>query len=168
MIETERLVIKPLSYEQLEKYIKCDNSLEIDLGLNYHPRTISRDLTDALQQTILPNVANKTKNYLYSTLWTAISKTDNKMLGDFCMYGEPNIDGEIEIGYGTYEEFQNQGFMSEMVKGMVEWLKSQVNVKSITASTEKSNMASSRVLQKNGFNLIGETQILFKWKLTIQ
>lgn len=30
MIETNRLTLKPLNYEQLVKYIKCDNSLEIE------------------------------------------------------------------------------------------------------------------------------------------
>ena len=34
MIETERLILKPLTYEQLIKYIKCDNSLETELKLN--------------------------------------------------------------------------------------------------------------------------------------
>jgi ribosomal-protein-alanine N-acetyltransferase len=30
---------------------------------------------------------------------------DNKMVGDLVIVGEPNADGEIEIGYGTYDEF---------------------------------------------------------------
>lgn len=64
------------------------------------------ELKEALEQTILPNVADHTKNYLYSTLWTAISKAENKMIGDLCIVGEPNAAGEIEIGYGTYVEFQ--------------------------------------------------------------
>ena len=34
MIETERLILRPLNYEQLVKYTKCDNSLEEELGLN--------------------------------------------------------------------------------------------------------------------------------------
>src|SRR5882724_8582938 len=112
MIETERIILKPLTYEQLIKYIKCDNSLEAELNLNETSRTISSELKEAFEQTILPNVADKTKNYLYSTLWTAISKIDNKMVGDLCIVGEPNLEGEIEIGYGTYDEFQNKGFMT--------------------------------------------------------
>ena len=35
------------------------------------------------------------------------------MIGDLCMVGEPNADGEIEIGYGTYEQFQGKGFMTK-------------------------------------------------------
>jgi len=167
MIETERLILKPLTYGQLIKYIKCDNSLEAELNLNETSRTISRELKDAFEQTILPNVADKTKNYLYSTLWTAISKSKNKMVGDLCIIGEPNAEGEIEIGYGTYEEFRNKGFMTEIVNGIIAWVKSQPKVKSIIASTDKTNIASFKVLEKTGFLKTGETELLFNWKLIL-
>jgi [ribosomal protein S5]-alanine N-acetyltransferase len=165
MIETQRLILRPLTHEQLMKYAKCDNTLETELNLNKTSRTISEELKEALEQTILPNVADKSKNYLYSTIWTAISKTENKMVGDICIYGEPNANGEIEIGYGTYDEFQNKGFMTEIVKGIIDWVKTQIKVKSIIASTEKTNVASFKVLEKNNFTKIGETEALFNWKL---
>jgi ribosomal-protein-alanine N-acetyltransferase len=167
VIETARLILKPLTYEQLIKYTKCDNSLEEELNLKETSRTISPELKEAFEQTILPNVADKSKNYLYSTLWTAISKTDNKMVGDLCIVGEPNEEGEIEIGYGTYEEFQNKGFMTEIVSGIIEWAKTQSKVKSIIASTEKSNIASFKVLVKNMFVKISETDTLLSWRLKL-
>ncbi|KOY87823.1 GNAT family acetyltransferase [bacterium 336/3] len=168
MIETDRLIIKPLTYDQLVKYAKCDNSLEEELNLNRTSRTISEELKEALENTILPNVADHTKNYLYSTLWTAISKTENKMIGDLCIVGEPNAEGEIEIGYGTYDEFQGQGYMTEVVRGMIEWAKTQQIVKAMIASTDKTNIASSKVLEKNDFIKIGETETSFNWKLIIR
>ena len=168
MIETQRLILKPLTYEQLVKYVNCNNSLEEEFRLNPIPRKISLELKDALELTILPNVANPTKNYLYSTIWTAISKLENKMIGDLCMVGEPNSEGEIEIGYGTHEEFQNKGFMTEMVGGIIEWTKTQSKVKAILASTEKGNKASCKVLEKNNFGIIGENENLLNWKLDLK
>jgi ribosomal-protein-alanine N-acetyltransferase len=79
----------------------------------------------------------------------------------------PNVYGEIEIGYGTYDEFQNKGFMTEIVSGIIEWSKTQLIVKSIIASTDKTNTASFKVLQKNNFVKIGETEALFNWKLDL-
>ncbi|MFD2200920.1 GNAT family N-acetyltransferase [Shivajiella indica] len=168
MIETARLILKPLTYKQLVKYAKCDNSLEAELNLNETSRTISAELKEALEQTIMPNVAEETKNYLYSTLWTAISKTENKMIGDLCIVGEPNADGEIEIGYGTYEEFQGKGYMTEIVGGIIDWAKTQPLIRSITASTDKKNTASFKVLQKNNFIKAEETETSFNWKLQIK
>jgi len=167
MIETSRLILKPLTYEQLIKYTKCDHSLEEELDLNKTSRTMSPELKEAFEQTILPNVADKSKNYLYSTLWTAISKAENKIVGDLCIVGEPNSEGEIEIGYGTYEEFQNKGFMTEMVGGLIEWIKTEPIVKSVIASTEKANIASFRVLEKNRFVKTGETETLLNWRLRL-
>jgi [ribosomal protein S5]-alanine N-acetyltransferase len=167
MIETARLFIKPLTYEQVVKYIAADGSLEKELQLNKTSRTISPELKEALEQTILPCVADETKNYLYSTLWTAISKADNKMVGDACFKGEPNAEEEIEIGYGTYDEFQGKGIMTEIVAGMIAWAKMQPFVKAVIASTGKNNTASYRVLQKNHFIKVGETDTEFNWKFEL-
>ena len=139
----------------------------IIVNLNETSRIISPELKEAFEKTILPNVADKTKNYLCSTLWTAILKVENKMIGDLCIIGEPNESGEIEIGYGTYAEFQNKGFMTEIVGGIIGWVKSQPSVKSIIASTDKTNNASAKVLEKNNFIKNSETETLVNWKLEI-
>lgn len=168
MIETQRLILKPLTYTQLMKYLSADNSLEKELRLNITSRIIPPELKEALEQTILPNVADKSKNYLFSTLWTMILKEENMMVGDLCFVGEPNSDGEIEIGYGTYEGFRNRGFMTEALSGMIKWAVEQPNVKSIFAATEKSNVASFSILKKNGFIQFGETETLYNWRLQIR
>jgi [ribosomal protein S5]-alanine N-acetyltransferase len=167
MIETERLILKPLTYEQLKKYIKLDNSLETELNLNETLRTISPELMEALEQTILPNVADINKNYLFSTLWTVISKEENKMVGDLCFVGEPNEDGEVEIGYGTYEIFRKRGFMTEAVGGMIKWAQKQSKVRAVIASTGKSNIDSFSILERNNFVKSGETETLYNWRFEI-
>jgi len=168
MIETKQLIIRPLTYSQLVKYAQSNPSLEVELNVQPSERSISPELKVALEQTILPSVADASKDYLYSTLWTAISKTDNKMVGELCMMGEPNEEGEIEIGYGTHEEFQGRGFMTEMVAGIIEWARSQEKICSILANTEKSNISSFRVLQKNQFLLVAESESMLHWKLVLK
>ena len=168
MIETVRLILKPLTYNQLLKYAKNDYSLEAELGLKKTSKIISTELKEALEQNILPNVADITKNYLYSTLWTAISKAENKMVADMCIFGEPNADGEIEIGYGTYDEFQGRGYMTEIVGGFITWAKAQNNINAITADTDKTNIASFKVLEKNNFVKTAENETFLQWKLILE
>lgn len=163
MIETLRLTLKPLTYDQLLKYIRCDHSLEAELGLNPSMRTMTPELVEALEQTILPHVTDPARNYLFNTLWTAIDRDAQQMVGDLCFVGEPNEAGEVEIGYGTYPEFQGQGYMTEMVSGMVAWAKAQPGVKAIIASTDATNVASYRVLQKNNFVQTGDGDGVLKW-----
>jgi len=164
-IETERLVILPLSYPQLVKYMLNDNSLEAELKLNPTSRVISPELSEALEQTIMPAVADKSRNYLFSTLWTIILKAENKIVGDLCFVGEPNASGEIEIGYGTYPEFQGKGYMTEAVHGIIGWAASQPTVKSVIAHTHVSNIASVMVLEKNNFVRISEIEAMLSWRI---
>jgi len=58
--------------------------------------------------------------------------------------------------------------MTEIVGGIIEWSKTQQVVESIIASTDKTNIASFKVLKKNNFIKIGETETLFNWKLEIK
>ncbi len=167
MIETERLRLLPLKHQQLLQYILADGSLEAALNLNSTARAISPALNEALEETILPNVADPEKDYLYATLWTIIIKAENKMVGDLCFVGEPNEAGTIEIGYGTYENFRGKGYMTEAVAGMIGWAKSQPGVKTMVASTDKTNPASFAVLQKNNFVKSGENETLYHWKLDL-
>ena len=163
MRQTERLLIRPLSFGQLVKYIENNHSLEEELGLLAAERLISPELKEALEHALLPGVAANESNYFYFTLWTIILKSENRMVGDLCFMGLPNDNGEIEIGYGTYEDFRGNGYMTEAVGGMVGWAKTQPNIKKITASTDKTNRASYTVLQKNGFVKSGESDDLFHW-----
>jgi len=164
MVETERLLIIPLTYGQLVKYGQNDGSLEQELCLNISPRVISAELAEALEQAILPRVADTSQNYLYSTLWSVILKEANQMVGDLCFMGEPNDMGEIEIGYGTYPAFRNKGYMAEAVGGMVGWAAVQPEVRAVVAATDKDNPASMAVLVKNDFVRTGETDSLIHWK----
>lgn len=167
MIETKRLILQPLTYEQLVKYSHLDNSLEEELNLEKSPRSITPELREALDYGIIPNVADEQQNYLFSTLWTIILKESNKMVGDVCFKGEPGLDGEIEISYGTHYEFRRKGYMAEAVGGMLKWAKKQPEVLKVLASTEKNNISSHRVLRNNGFTQVSETDGIIYWEIKI-
>jgi [ribosomal protein S5]-alanine N-acetyltransferase len=168
MVETKRLLLKPLTYDQLVKYLKNDNSLEQELNLSQSSREIPAELKEALEKEILPGVADKNRNYLYATLWTIILKKHHIMIGDLCFVREPNDAGEIEIGYGTYQSFRNKGFMTEAIGGIIKWAEQQPGILSIFAATEKTNVASYSFLEKNNFTRVGETETLYTWRLGVK
>ncbi|MDB0034836.1 GNAT family N-acetyltransferase [bacterium] len=145
----------------------ADHSLEAELNVNKTTMTISSELKEALENMILPNVADPDKNYLYSTLWSIIDKQENTMVGDLCFFGEPNEKGEIEVGYGTYKDFRGKRFMIEALAGLIDWAKQQTNVNAIIASTNKTNVASYTILERNKFTKADETDTLFNWRLAL-
>lgn len=167
MYETERLLLVPLTYEQVVKYAKCDHSLEAELKVNNPSAIISPELKEALENTILPALADQANNYPFATLWTAIDKLNNHMIGDLCIIGDPHTNGDMEIGYGTHEAFQGKGYMTEFVGGIVAWANTQPIIRAITASTEKMNTASITVLERNHFLSTGESDTHIFWKVVL-
>ena len=164
ILVTERLFIRPLTPVQLQKYTELNDKLENELGLNSSGRTISAALKEALEQVIIPHVASS-DNYLYSTLWTIIDKDLMLMVGDLCFKGSPNDNGEVEIGYGTYDGFQGRGYMTEAISALAGWAFRQPGVRAIVAETERDNVPSHRSLSKNGFVVYREVESMLWWRL---
>lgn len=166
VLETSRLTIFPLTLDQVKRYLQPGNALEQSLGLAIHPRSIPPELAEALEATILPAVAAAEGNaILFSTIWTIVLKESNMMIGDMCFKGAPAEDGSVEIGYGTYEAFQNKGYMTEAVQALTHWALQQPGVTKILAETEKENIASHKTLIKNQFRQNNEKGTMLWWVL---
>lgn len=168
MIDTTRLQIVPLTHPQLVQYMQQDPALMPDLDLLHPSPVLPPELIEALEESLLALAADPAKNYLYGTLWTIILKPERKIVGDLCLQGGPNPAGEIEIGYGTYDTFQNRGFMTEAVGGMVRWAKTRPDLQALVAFTLKSNVPSGRILEKNGFVQCGETETMLAWRIKLR
>ncbi|WP_205504554.1 GNAT family N-acetyltransferase [Rufibacter psychrotolerans] len=143
-------MIQPLTPEQLELYAANDGSLEKQLGVTYTPKEIGPDLADALENYFLRLVAQHQDRYYFYTLWAIILKDQQVIAGDLCFKGEPD-EGEVEIGYGTYPEFQQLGIMSEAVGALIDWCKQREDITTLLAETETGNQASEKVLERNHF-----------------
>ncbi len=164
-LETPHLTIIPLTQQQLANYSTPDFFLENSLGVNTIIRIVPEFLANVINNKILPSVSDTSKNPLYYTFWTIISKQENIMVADLCFKGEPNDNGEIEIGYGTYPSFEGKGFMTEAVGVMVRWAFAQPNVQAVTAQTDPTNIASQKILKKNSFVQCGQTTENILWRI---
>jgi ribosomal-protein-alanine N-acetyltransferase len=95
-------------------------------------------------------------------------RQDENLMGCAGFKGKP-IHGTIEIAYGTFENFRNQGIGTRICKVLVDLsLKTDPTIR-ITARTLAENNFSTRILQKNGFQFIGnvydpEDGDLWEWE----
>lgn len=64
--------------------------------------------------------------------------------------------GVVEVGYSIMPAWQRMGFASEAVAALTQWAFSQAEVRMVIAETLPSLTASIRVLEKNGFQLLGQ------------
>ncbi|WP_163832733.1 GNAT family N-acetyltransferase [Spartinivicinus ruber] len=71
---------------------------------------------------------------------------------------ETNTNGiELRIGYLLEESAWGKGFASELIKGLISWSEEN-KVSLLTAGVEKENLASQRILEKNGFSCSLQTE----------
>lgn len=160
MFSTTNLIIRPLNKTELTEYSISVKNFAASVGLFSHKSIIGIDEKDAIQNALLPNFGNNEYDNLFFTIWIVIEKYSNFIIGAFCFHGKPNSIGEVEIGYGIDKEFQNHGFATELVAGIINWTKKQTTITSLIGSTEKENIASIKVLQKNSFVLIDSSENL--------
>ena len=78
------------------------------------------------------------------------------VIGDCGIKSPVDDAGAVEIGYGLAGAYQGQGFGSEVVAAISEWLLAQLDVSTVRARTLASNAASRRVLEKAAFIFVGK------------
>jgi len=165
ILETERLSIFPLSPREMNLYVQGNLVLENSLDLKPGNRQITPELSDALKHAILPAVGNaKPGDIEFVTLWTLIYRQESVMVGDLCFKGGPGPKKDIEIGYGTYPQYQGQGFMSEAIAAITDWALGRPGVCVVLAETKEENLPSQRILQKAGFILDRHERKMMFWK----
>jgi ribosomal-protein-alanine N-acetyltransferase len=155
-LTTERLKIIPLDVENFRLYINDTNKMEKNLGLRITNKEWDENVKGAFQYR-LKKVAENKEQYLWETIWIVISKEENCEIASLMIKGYPSEKGEVIIGYGTEDSYQNKGYMTEAVKGLIKWIFINPKALSIVADTDKANIASHRVLEKNGFIKNGES-----------
>jgi ribosomal-protein-alanine N-acetyltransferase len=87
---------------------------------------------------------------------TLVERSSATAIGQLGCKGPPDARGDVEIGYGLNPEARGQGYASEMVGAFCDWLLQQSTVVRVTALTRPDNRASVRVLERSGFNRVGE------------
>lgn len=150
MIETPRLLLLPLRYEEMHAYLYQPETLPKALNLTGDLPPEHPELRNLFEST-LSRLKAASDNFIYLTQWFLIEKRERVVVGSFIFKGEPDANGEIEIGYGTEPPFQGKGYMSEAVTGVLMWAATQPRLTAIIAETEQTNLSSIRVLEKTGF-----------------
>ncbi|MFK7906448.1 MAG: GNAT family N-acetyltransferase [Chitinophagales bacterium] len=91
------------------------------------------------------------------TIRKAIELAQTKELIGSVMYrSDRNRKNECEIGYSIGREFWGQGFGKEIVEAMLNEIEEKEEIKEVVAWSNRENIASIKILEKTGFQLIEE------------
>lgn len=85
-----------------------------------------------------------------------VERTSGEPVGSCAFKGPPDADGVVEIGYGVDEAHWGRGYASESARALAEWALRIEGVRVVRAHTRHDGAASIRVLEKCGFERVGD------------
>lgn len=145
ILESERLRFRKLEDSDALKVLELRSNPEI---MRYIPRPLVTNTDEALAHIKVLNGnidANKDIN------WAVTEKENDICIGIMGFHGSQPENFRTEIGYMILPEFHNKGYVSEGVQTILNYAFNTMNFHSIEAVIDPRNIASERVLQKNGF-----------------
>ncbi|WP_439554515.1 GNAT family N-acetyltransferase [Flavobacterium macrobrachii] len=151
-LETERLLLRQLDNKDVNEVLELRGNPET---MKFIPRPLAKNTDDALEHI---KMINDKIDENVGINWAITIKGSDKMIGLLGHYRIQPENHRAEIGYMILPQYNGKGYVTEAVKAVMEYGFNQMNLHSIEAVIDPENIASERVLQKNGF--VKEAHIL--------
>ena len=85
-----------------------------------------------------------------------IDLSNKALVGSGGFHGQPDVAGNIEIGYEIAPEYWNRGFGTKAARQLMDFAFAHVEVQAVSATTLAEPNASNNVLQKIGMKFMNE------------
>lgn len=146
VIETKRCFLREMTVEDLEGLYQLYQGKNIARYVDelYEDRKKEEEYTKAY-------IKNMYTFYGYG-MWIAVEKSTGNMIGraglnNRMIQGRPSL----ELGYLIGEEYQNQGFATELCQGILQFAKEGTDFEEIHCLIERENEISIHLAEKLGF-----------------
>lgn len=139
--ETERLVLRPFSYEDGNDFFEIVSNPK-NLPLIF-PTLEDKNLA----------LATMVEKFMRSPLgnWALVDKVSGRMIGALCFEKLDDRQMTAELSYFLKKDYWGQGLMTEAVKNLVFLAFYEIGLKELTIITHEENVASQMVARKSGF-----------------
>lgn len=154
----DRVALEPISPALAHRIIERDERP----GDGWHPEYPFVDELDPLR-----SLAAETTVDQDFTMYLVRRRSDGLAVGGFGFFGPPDDTGAVEFGYGLVPKARGAGLASEAVHlGLQRAIACGARI--ALADTDLENIASQRVLEKNGLSEIqrNQTHVFFRRTLT--
>lgn len=151
-LETERLLLRRLNNNDINEVLELRGNPEV---MKYVPRPLIKTEEEALAHIAL--IEDKIVDNI-GINWAITLKGSPKMIGIMGHYKIQSENYRSEVGYMILPRYNGKGIVTEALEAVVQYGFEQLQLHSIEAIIDPENVASEKVLQKNGF--VKEAHIL--------
>jgi RimJ/RimL family protein N-acetyltransferase len=144
IFETERLTVRQYSFDaDAENFFLLNSNKDV---MRYIRPVKTREECDAFLKEIILNAEENPG----MGRWAAIEKGSNASVGSFAIIPVEGTD-DIQLGFALLPVYWGKGFASELTRAGLDYYFSTTVADHIYAIAEEPNIASQKVLLKNGF-----------------
>ncbi len=156
-IETERLMLREFrEKDAIELHKICNQDYILQWMPDWKLSVESlRELIKWFKQCYSNIYSSDIRVMLAVTL-----KTNSKLIGMVGIGPKKEVKYEIEVAYYISKEFCNQGYITEAIKALTEWVFENTEIEYLIAIIEPKNLSSQRVIEKCGFTNVDTKMIL--------
>ncbi len=151
VLETKRLTLREMTLNDVDNLLEVFSDPE---AMQFYPQPFDRQMT----QTWIERNVQRYAQHGFG-LWALILKQTGKLIGD-CGLVVQEVDGveEIEIGYHIRRDLWGKGLATEAAQACRDFGFSQLGCDKLISLINPANIASRRVAEKNGMQLIKEIE----------
>lgn len=146
--QTERLILRELTVEDAVFAFELNNDPEVLLYTGDEAF-----VTEEAAAEFLAGYSHYRK-YGFGR-WAVVRKTDGIILG-WCGLKFDEEKNEHDLGFRFFKKYWNQGYASEAARVCTELAFTRFGIKNLYGNVDSRNLASQRVLQKSGMQLLPE------------
>ncbi|MBK8600559.1 MAG: GNAT family N-acetyltransferase [Flavobacterium sp.] len=151
-LETNRLLLRRLENSDVKEVFALRSNPST---MKFIPRPLLKNDEEALEHIAMINAKIDNNEGIN---WAITIKGNPNLIGIIGHFRIQPQNYRAEIGYMILPEYHGQGIVAEAIKEVVRYGFEEMNLHSIEAIIDPNNLASGRVLQKNGF--VKEAHIL--------
>lgn len=148
-LETERVILRKLLMSDAQGIFSYFSKDEVTEYYDLDTFTTEKQAEDLIESLLYKyEVRNQIR-------WAVVLKETGRFIGT-CGFHEIEEDHlKAEIGYELHPDYWGKGIMAEVIKTIVQYGLNELGLNRIEAFYDPRNIASSKVLEKNGFEKEG-------------
>lgn len=156
--ETQQLAVREFTPDDVRQIYEYSQEESLKEGL---PENVYNSVqeTRKILDSLISNYSDDSDKIFYPYALGITIKGDRQLIGTIALSILPEKfeDDVTEVIYSIGERYQNKGYATEALIGMVDWAKNKLHIPEIYALILRDNQASCKVLEKAGFSYRAES-----------
>jgi RimJ/RimL family protein N-acetyltransferase len=144
-LETDRIIIRPITLADKSEVFEYRSDAETNKYQGWIPKTMN-DV-----EIFIGKVSKQIDEPDTWFQFVIIEKKTLKIVGDMGLHFFDNDNRQVEIGCTLNKKFQNNGYATESVKLVIDYLFEKLNKHRVIASIDPDNKRSIQLVERFGF-----------------